>query len=72
MAKRYYDSVSGSEMISSTNSGFANMPKEVVFKEYPKNDGFLKENLNDGMSGIDNQIKKDNSKKNSNLQPEKY
>lgn len=72
MAKKYYDSVSGAPMISNDSSKPANMPQDVVMRDYPKNTGYLNDNLNDGISGVDGQISKDNSKKNKNLQPEKY
>ena len=47
------------------------MPQNVIFKKYPPSSGYLPENLNDGLSGIDSQIGKDNSKKSSNLKPKK-
>jgi len=70
--KRYYDNSSDGSMINSDSSAMANLPQDVKIIKYPSTSGYLNENLNDGMSGIDGQMKKDNSKKISNLQPEKY
>jgi hypothetical protein len=68
MAKRYYDG----GMISQPKNDLANMPQQVIIKKYPSGSGYLPENLNDTISGIDSQMGKDNAKKTGNLQPEKY
>lgn len=70
--KRYYDSMDYSGMIKSSNTEFANMPTQVVFKAYPAGSGYLPEKLDDSIKGIDKQMMKDNAKKMGNLQPEKY
>jgi len=70
--KRYYSGGDFGSMISPNSSAIANLPQEVMIKKYPETSGYLKENLNDGISGIDSQMGKDNSKKNKNLQPEKF
>ena len=67
MAKRYHGDVT----ISSDKSAFANLPQNVIIKKYPSSSGFLPENLNDGLSGIDKQMGLDNSKKSGNLKPKK-
>jgi len=72
--KRYYDkkmSKSDGAMIGGA-TGIANMPTEVVQKYYPKGGGFLPENINDGLSGIDKQVSRDEGKTKSNLSPTKY
>lgn len=67
MAKKYYDG----GMISGDSSSIANLPQQVVIKKYPEVGGYSDETLNDGISGIDSQISKDNAKKKSNKQPGK-
>lgn len=72
--KRYYDkkmSKSDGAMIGGS-TGIANMPTEVVMKFYPKGGAYLPENLNDGMSGVDQQVSSDVSGTKSNLSPTKY
>jgi len=68
MAKKFY----GGEMISSNYSEMANLPQQVIIKKYPEGQGYSDEMINDGISGIDSQMSKDNSKKKKNKQPEKY
>jgi len=82
MAKKYYDSnysgmdarraqeSSDAGMIPSSR-GIANMPQEVVYKQYPAQGYSGTEGLNDTMSGVDKQMKSDmKGKKPSNA--EKY
>lgn len=82
MAKRFHGSYEGKEgkaiqeaadsmMISSGAGAHANMPQEVVMREYPKVGGFLPEGLDDSIKGVDGQVGADNSKKNSKLAPKK-
>lgn len=83
MAKRHYDeSYAGhagrrkqemrdAGMISEDHSAIANMPQNVMMKAYPKEGGYLPENLDDTLSGVDRQMSKDNSKKMSHLDPKK-
>ena len=66
--KRYYD---GEGMISEDRNAMANLPQNVVIKEYPSTSGYLPENLNDGLSGIDEQMRLDNSKKSGGFKPKK-
>ena len=67
--KRFHNSDS---MINADTSAMANLPQNVIIKQYPSTTGYMSEGLNDGLSGIDSQISKDNSKKKSKLQPEKF
>jgi len=72
--KRYYDrkmSKADGEMISG-KVGQAMMPQEVIMKMYPKNGSYLPENINDGMSGVDKQVKADVSDTKRELAPTKY
>jgi len=82
MAKRYYDGdYAGQDarraqeeadfgMISGKGE-FANMPQNVVFKAYPKPAEYMPENINDGLSGVDSQIKMDVGKRNAKFAPKK-
>lgn len=81
MAKKFYGNYEGIDarrkqeasdaaMIGS-GVGYANMPQEVVVKLYPKSPNGMPEKLNDTMSGIDAQIRADNSKKQAHIQKEK-
>jgi hypothetical protein len=60
-----------SAMMGSMVSSHANMPQDLVIKNYPKNNGAMPEGLDDTISGIDGQISADNSKKNSKMKPKK-
>lgn len=82
MAKRFHGSYAGKEdrrrqeerdgsMMPSGSGSFANMPTELVMREYPKAYDGMPENLDDSIRGIDSQIKSDNSKKMAHIQPEK-
>ena len=71
MAKRYYNDGDLGGMIKEDKSAMCNLPQNVIIKKYPSVDGFSSENLNDGMGGVDSQMKKDNSAKKAGLQPEK-
>jgi hypothetical protein len=67
MAERFYDG-----MISEDKGAVANLPQNVVMKEYPKDGSSpLPESINDKLSGIDAQMGMNNSKKNSGMKPKK-
>ena len=60
MAKRYYKSTrKDSVMISENKSKLANLPTEVIMKEYPKTSSTGDPSLNDTISGIDKQMNSD-------------
>jgi hypothetical protein len=72
--KRYYDkkmSARDGAMISG-KLGIALMPTEVMMKYYPKDGSYLPENLNDGMSGIDKQMRDDVTGAMKDLSDTKY
>lgn len=72
--KRYYDKMKSAQdggMIAGP-VGSALMPQNVIIKKYPRGNTYLPENINDGMSGIDNQIKTDINDTKSDLAPDKY
>lgn len=73
--KKYY----GNKMKPAQESGMTAgkygatmLPQTFIHKYYPKGGGYLPENLNDGLSGIDKQVNKDISKTKSDLSPDKY
>jgi hypothetical protein len=61
-----------SGMIREDRSKMANMPQEVIIKEYAKINSPLPENLDDTESGIKSQIGADNSAKLSQLGPNRF
>lgn len=67
MAKKFYD---GGPTLNSNTSATANMPQDVKMVNYPEGSYGAGEGINDGLSGIDGQMKADKpSKKNK---AEKY
>ena len=48
-----------SGMLSEDRSAIANMPQQVIYREYPKGEMYLRSNLDDTMSGIDKQMNED-------------
>ena len=72
--KRYYDKKMEKRdgaMIKGPY-GIALMPTNVVMSYYPKDGSYLPENLNDGMSGIDQQKRSEHSNTMKELSPSKY
>ena len=59
--KRYHGGESFDSMIKADPSKVANMPQDVVMKMYPPSPGYFNPELNDGLSGIDSQVKADAS-----------
>lgn len=62
MAKRYFNG----------KNGFANMPKEVIMKSYPKVDYSMNEYIDDTIVGIDEQMKADKRGVKKVKKPVKY
>lgn len=60
-----------SQMIYENHSAIANLPQEVMIKHYPSVSGYMPAGLDDGISGIDRQMSKDNSQKMIHLSPRK-
>jgi hypothetical protein len=83
MAKRHYNEAYAGEsarrtqemqdagMIREDRSAIANMPQEVMMKQYPKPGNYMPEDLNDDISGVDRQMDMDNSKRRAHMQPKK-
>lgn len=72
--KRYYDKAMESRdgAMIGTSTGQANMPQNVIMKNYPKGAGYMPEDLNDGLSGIDNQMSSDHSDAKGSKPDSKY
>jgi hypothetical protein len=58
-------------MIREDHSAVANLPQNVMMKPYPKEGGYLPEDLDDTLRGIDRQMGYDNGKKMQHFYPKK-
>lgn len=58
-------------MIREDHSAVANLPQNVVMSYYPKEGGYLPENIDDTIRGVDRQIAFDNGKKMAHFYPKK-
>lgn len=58
-------------MIHEDHGAVANLPQNVVMNYYPKDTGYLPENLDDTLRGVDRQMNYDNSKKLDHFYPKK-
>lgn len=58
-------------MIKNDESKIANMPQDVVMREYPY-PGMLDENYDDSMHGIDKQMAEDHGKLRKQYSPHKF
>ena len=61
-------------MISEDRSAIANMPQDVMIKEYPKSDDYMNDTdsrMDDTIRGVDRQMGEDKSKRNKHLDPKK-
>lgn len=72
--KRYYDKMQERKdgAMVSGSTGLAHMPQNVIMKFYPKDGSYMPENLNDGLSGIDNQVSADVGGAKKNLSKSKF
>ncbi len=59
-------------MIHNEHSKFANLPTEVMMKEYPPCPAYMEMDMEDNIRGIDKQIGGDNSKRRGGMSPHKY
>lgn len=59
-------------MLNEDRSAIANMPQNVIMREYPRVDYSMGEGLNDDIRGIDRQMKADSKGKKKGAFPEKY
>jgi hypothetical protein len=58
-------------MIREDHSAMANMPQGIHMKPWPTEGGYLPENLDDTIRGVDRQMDMDNGKKMKHLMPKK-
>jgi len=58
-------------MLKSDHSAMANMPQNIIMKYYPKSYGYLPEDLDDTIRGIDKQIGMDDGKRRQHFKPKK-
>jgi hypothetical protein len=59
-------------MLNEDHSAMANMPQQVIMREYPRLGGWTPENLDDTGRGVDRQIDADNAGKMKHFKPHKY
>lgn len=59
-------------MIKSDHSKMANLPTEVMFKEYPPCPAYMDWEMEDNIKGIDRQQSEDNSARHRGFDPHKY
>lgn len=58
-------------MIREDLGAIANLPQQVMFKEYPKTGPYMPEGLNDDISGVDQQMDYDDSQRRRHFYPKK-
>lgn len=58
-------------MLHEDRSAIANMPQSIIMRAYPKNGGYLPEDLDDTIKGIDEQINMDDRKRKEHFHPKK-
>lgn len=68
--KRRQERMDGS-MIHEDRSAVANLPQQVIMKEYPKAYGYMPEVLDDTIRGVDAQMGYDAHKRKENFKPKK-
>jgi len=82
MAKRFYEGYAGmderrrqekedSMMIKEDKGAIANLPKEVVYKQYPREGSVMPEDLRDGLGSVDEQMNVDKAGVRKNFNPKK-
>ncbi len=77
MAKRFYNSEARQEqkdagMVKNDPSKFANLPTEVIMRDFPENPAYMDYVMEDNIRGIDKQLSKDNAARRAGFQPHKY
>ncbi len=68
---RRHEEMRDAGMISEDHSAIANMPQGVIMREYPKGSGYMPENLDDTIRGVDRQMDIDNAKRRQHNVPKK-
>lgn len=59
------------DMIHENHRAIANLPQEVMIKSYPMSGSYMREELNDDISGVDAQIGYDDAKRREHFYPKK-
>jgi hypothetical protein len=59
------------EMIRSDRSQIANLPQGVIMRPYRDAYDYMPEGINDGISGVDDQISEDNRGRDQSFRPKK-
>lgn len=59
------------EMIRNDESQVANLPQSVVMRAYRDSYDYVPEGINDGISGVDDQISEDNRGRDKSFRPKK-
>jgi hypothetical protein len=60
------------EFVDESHAGYADMPQQVEYKRYAETPYGLDQYLDDGIGGIDSQVKEDRDMVRKGLQPKKY
>lgn len=60
------------EYVSESHNGYADMPQNVEYKKYAETPFGLDHYLDDGIGGIDSQVKEDRDMVRRGLMPKKY
>lgn len=58
-------------MLHEDRSAIANMPQNIIMRAYPVNGGYLPEDLDDTIKGVDEQINMDDRKRKEHFHPKK-
>ncbi len=58
-------------MLREDASAIAHMPQSIIMKYYPKNHGYLPEDLDDTINGVDRLTGRNESKRQEHLKPKK-
>lgn len=58
-------------MIHENHSAIANLPQEVMIKPWPSRPGYLPEDLDDAISGVDRQLALDDAGRKAGFEPKK-
>lgn len=60
------------EYVDESRNGYADMPQQVEYRKYAETPYGLDMYLDDGIGGIDAQVREDRDQKRKGLQPKKY
>lgn len=72
MESRDRNQYKSGEFVSESRNGYADMPQQVEYKKYAETPYGLDHYLDDGIGGIDNQVREDRDQVRKGLQPRKY